>query len=730
MDFRNCLIRNCFNGKIKIEFREVTQSVIVFVRFLLYNRRTWVIRTINQIINKNTDKHPARKKMSEKIKWGLLATGAIAQAFARGVKQSETGTLYAVASRDKKKADDFAKEFGAQIAYGSYEEMLSDPQVNAVYVSTPHPMHVEWVLKALDAGKHVICEKPAGVNQWELQKMLAFAAEKNLFFMEAYMYRCHPQTAKLVELISEGAIGRVCAINATFSFGSGFNPESRLWKNDLGGGGILDVGGYTTSVVRLIAGAALGKDFAEPKEVRGVAALANETGIDAWASAVLKFDNDIVATCHTGVGVSQDNIVKIFGSAGSVTLPDPYVADRVNPSAGKIIVKAKGKEQIIDIPCGVTTYALEADAAGRAIIAGKTEAAAPAMSWADSLGNLRAQDAWRETAGLVYNYEKPEAVYAKCAANPAKVRANPSIPRCKIPGLDKTVSRLIMGVDNHTNAVATDTVFGAFYERGGNTFDTAWVYGDTRSRVLGNWINANKLRGDIAVIAKGAHTPECFPDKIRPQLDTQLGWLNTDYADIYMMHRDNPAIPAGEFIDALNELVKEGKIKVFGGSNWSLDRVAEANAYAAQKGVQGFSVVSNNLALAEMVKAVWDGCIHCHARADRDRLAALGVTLLPWSSQARGFFMPSISAPNIRNDRSLVESWYSEDNFKRQARAIELAAKYGVEPINIALAWVLNQKFPVCPLIGPRSVTELQSSISALPVKLTDAEMAWVNLEN
>ena len=667
--------------------------------------------------------------MADKIKWGLLATGAIAQAFATGVKQSETGALYAVASRDKKKARDFAGEFGAETAYGSYEEMLADPEVDAVYVSTPHPMHVEWVLKSLEAGKHVVCEKPAGVNQWELQKMLALAAEKKLFFMEAYMYRCHPQTAKLVELVREGAIGRVCAIQAAFSFKSGFNPESRLWKNDLGGGGILDVGGYTTSIARLVAGAALGRDFADPVEVKGAAALGSETGIDMWASAVLKFEGGIVATCHTGVGLNQDNVVKIYGSDGSITLPQPYVADRSNPSDGKIVISRGGKEQTVDIPGKVTTYAHEADAAGRAILAGKTEAVAPAMSWADSLGNLRAQDAWRESAGLVYNYEKPDAVYAACAARPAKVRANPSIPRCEIPGLDKAVSRLVMGVDNHVGAVATDAMFGSFYERGGNTFDTAWVYGDDRSRVLGAWINASKLRGDIAIIAKGAHTPECFPDRIRPQLDMQLGWLATDYADIYMMHRDNPDIPAAEFIDALNELVAEGKIRVFGGSNWTLDRVAEANAYAAAKGLQGFSVVSNNLALAEMVKPVWHGCVHCHARADRDRLAAMKLTLLPWSSQARGFFIPSISAPDIRSDRSLVESWHSSDNFKRQARAVELAAKYGVEPINIALAWVLNQKFPVCPLIGPRSVPELQSSIQALSVKLTEAEMLYLNLE-
>jgi aryl-alcohol dehydrogenase-like predicted oxidoreductase len=139
-----------------------------------------------------------------------------------------------------------------------------------------------------------------------------------------------------------------------------------------------------------------------------------------------------------------------------------------------------------------------------------------------------------------------------------------------------------------------------------------------------------------------------------------------------------------------------------------------------------------------MVKPVWDGCLHNHSRADRDRIAAMGVAMFPWSSQARGFFLPSLAKPEVDRDRmnwdwgyrSLVESWYSEDNLKRQARAVELAAKRGVEPINIALAWVLRQKFPCFPLIGPRNIMELQSSLQALEIKLTDAECAWLNLES
>ena len=196
-----------------------------------------------------------------------------------------------------------------------------------------------------------------------------------------------------------------------------------------------------------------------------------------------------------------------------------------------------------------------------------------------------------------------------------------------------------------------------------------------------------------------------------------------------MMHRDNPDIPVGKFVEALNELVRAGRIKVFGGSNWTVDRVRKANAYAKRRGLQGFSVLSNNLSLAEMVNPVWGGCIHAHDAASRAFLKKTQIALLPWSSQARGFFVPSRARPDLREDASLVNSWYSEDNFKRQARAIELAEKKGCAPINIALAWVLHQPFPTFPLIGPRQISETRSCFEALKVKLSPRECKYLNLE-
>lgn len=346
----------------------------------------------------------------KKIRWGLLAAGSIAQAFAKGLQTCKTGSLYAAASRSEEKARAFAQEFGAEKYYGSYEALLADQDVDAVYISTLHPMHMEWTIKAAEAGKHILVEKPIAVNENEAAAMIDAAKAANVFLMEAYMYRCNPQTAKIVELIRNGAIGDVSVIKATFSFHAAFNPESRIWNNDLAGGGILDVGGYTTSCARLIAGAAIGLPFANPVDVSGTGTLHPETGVDMWAAATLKFESGIVAQVSCGVGVNQENILQVFGSKGRLQVPAPYAASRNAPQPGRILVCPKGKDQpeIIDVKCDVTSFSLEADVCGNAIISGRTQAQSPAMSWDDSLGNIRTLDEWRKAIGLTYKGEYKE----------------------------------------------------------------------------------------------------------------------------------------------------------------------------------------------------------------------------------------------------------------------------------------------------------------------------------
>lgn len=297
-----------------------------------------------------------------------------------------------------------------------------------------------------------------------------------------------------------------------------------------------------------------------------------------------------------------------------------------------------------------------------------------------------------------------------------------------IPHLEKPVSRLIMGVDNQTELEPASVVFDDFVARGGNCFDTAFIYGGGKCEpVFGQWLANRKLRDQVVIIGKGGHTPYCNPDDITKQLLTSLERLQTGFVDIYMMHRDNTDLPVSAFVDVLNVHARAGHIKTFGGSNWSVTRVQEANDYAASKGLQGFSVVSNNFSLARMVDPPWTGCISASDADSRAWLTENQLTLLPWSSQARGFFVRGNQ--DFLEDEELVRCWYAPDNFQRLARAQELAREKGCDPIQIALAYVLWQPFPTIPLIGPRNTAETASSFKALELQLTPLEVKWLNLE-
>ncbi|MHB9024126.1 MAG: Gfo/Idh/MocA family protein [Armatimonadota bacterium] len=342
--------------------------------------------------------------MSKKLAWGLIGTGGIARAFASALTHSHTGELVAIGSRSMEKAEAFAAEFPAPHRHGSYEALLANPAVEAVYISTPHPNHAEWAIAAAKAGKHILCEKPIGLNAAEAQQIIDAAKRHDVFLMEAFMYRCHPQIAKLIELLRGGAIGEVRVIQATFSFHSPFNPDSRIYKNALGGGGILDVGCYCTSMARLVAGIANGMDFIEPLEVKGTGVL-GKTGVDEYAVASLKFPGGVLAELATGVAVGQESVVRIFGSEGSIMLPTPWIPTREGGTT-KIIVQQKGSHepQEILVETDEWLYAMEADIVARHLA--DRQAPSPAMSWADTLGNMQTLDRWRAEIGLVYDAEK------------------------------------------------------------------------------------------------------------------------------------------------------------------------------------------------------------------------------------------------------------------------------------------------------------------------------------
>ncbi|MFB3894296.1 MAG: aldo/keto reductase [Phycisphaerae bacterium] len=663
--------------------------------------------------------------MATELRWGIIGTGNIARKFASALPKSKTGKLTAVGSRTLEKAQKFASELNIPKAHGSYEALLADGDVQAVYVSTPHPQHAQWAIKAARAGKHVLCEKPIGVNHAQAMAIIEAAKAAGVMLMEAYMYRTHPQTAKLIELVRNKAVGDVRVIKASFSFHAGFNPESRLFKNDLAGGGILDVGGYPVSMARLLAGVATGGTIAEPIEVKGVGHL-GQTGIDEWTLAVMKFPGDILASVGTGVALTQENNVQVFGTQGSITVPWPWIPAREGGEVKIIVAKSGQPVEEIPIKTDDWLYALEADAFAAGVE--NRQASFPAMTWDDTLGNAKALDAWRESIGLAYEMEKPGNV-ATITGEPLVVAQPTKMKYGKVPGLEKKVSRLVMGADNMLQAPRAAVMFDDFFARGGNCFDTAYIYGGGRSeQVLGAWVKSRGVRSDVVILDKGAHTPFCTPDAIISQHKESLQRMQTDYVDIYMMHRDNLAVPVGEFVEAMNQLVKAGTVKVFGVSNWTLDRVKRANDYAKRKGLQAIAAVSNNLSLAEMIDAVWAGCLHNSDKKSREWFKRTQTAMMPWSSQARGFFTDRAGRDKL-DDKELSRCWYSPENFRRRDRAYDLAARKGVEPVAIALAWVLNQPFPTFPLIGPRILSETSSSFAALDIELSPKEMKWLNLE-
>lgn len=340
----------------------------------------------------------------KKLLWGILGTGRIAGTFSRGVAASQRGRLAAVGSRTQESADRFAREFGLARAHGSYESLLRDSEVEAIYVATPHPLHLEWTVRAAKAGKHILCEKPLALNRSGAVTMIEMARAYGVMLMEAYMYRCHPQTAKVVELVKSGELGRINRVEASFSFLNEYDPASRLWNKELGGGGILDVGGYPVSIARLIAGAVEGKAFANPLSLVGSGCLHPQAGVDVTATATLGFPNELTAKIACGIGLLLDNSVKIQGSMGSLRVPDPWLPNREGGTATIFLHRnsSAAQEEIrIDAP---PLYALEADAFAAALEAGLREV--PQMTLADTLGNMAVLDQWRAAVGLAYAADK------------------------------------------------------------------------------------------------------------------------------------------------------------------------------------------------------------------------------------------------------------------------------------------------------------------------------------
>lgn len=339
----------------------------------------------------------------EKVRWAILGTGGIAHRLAKAIQSSQHGGLVAVASRTLDAAKKFAEEFAVPKAYEGYARAVEDAQVEAIYISLPNHLHAEWTIRCAQAKKHVLCEKPFTVNTAEAERALSAVREAEVLFMEAFQFRCHPTMERICALLREKALGELKLIHASFQYFLGPKYDNIRLSNPAAGGGIMDVGCYTLALARLVAGVALGQPFAEPIELKGCAHIGPISRVDEQATAALKFPEGIVAYLACGTQVQYDACVRLFGTEGRLEVSNLWVP----PFEGNtILLHSRGKTEEIFVETKADPYAIEVDIFAKCVREGKLEAPHPAMSYADTWGNMRALDSWRAEVGLVFDVEQ------------------------------------------------------------------------------------------------------------------------------------------------------------------------------------------------------------------------------------------------------------------------------------------------------------------------------------
>ncbi len=312
------------------------------------------------------------------VNWGILSTARINGLFLAGARQSPEVEIVAVASRDASRAEGYAQEQGIERAHGSYEALLGDPDVDVVYISVPNSMHVEWTVRALEAGKHVLCEKPLSRRTEDVELAFDTAERCQRLLMEAFMYRHNPQTLRLVELIGSGAVGRLRLVRSAFSFAAREPANIRL-SAELDGGALMDVGSYCVSGTRLIAG--------EPVRVSAEQVVGGD-GVDVVFAATMSFPHDVVAHFDAGLALATRDELEVVGEEGWLFLDDPWHCRK------PLIELRRGQEvERIEVPVA-DSYRLEAENFSAAVRGQAT----PLLGRADALGQARAIEALYEAA--------------------------------------------------------------------------------------------------------------------------------------------------------------------------------------------------------------------------------------------------------------------------------------------------------------------------------------------
>jgi predicted dehydrogenase len=316
--------------------------------------------------------------LNDPVRFGFLSTANINAKVLAGAAESDRVDVVAVASRTRARAEEYAREHGIERAHGSYDELLADPEVEAIYISLPNSMHVEWSIRCLEAGKHVLCEKPLSRHTEDVERAFDTAEREGRLLTEAFMYRHNPQTKRLKELVDGGAIGRLRLIRAVFSFPLTDSPDVRL-APELDGGGLMDVGCYCVSGARLLAG--------EPESVFGQQVPA-PTGVDEVFTGVMRFPDDVLAELDCGLALPMRDELEAIGEEGSLFLDDPWHCHKPvieHRTAARV-------DEIVTEPAN--SYRLELENLSDAI-RGRSE---PLLRRDDALGQARAIEALYRSA--------------------------------------------------------------------------------------------------------------------------------------------------------------------------------------------------------------------------------------------------------------------------------------------------------------------------------------------
>ncbi len=331
------------------------------------------------------------RKMSQEIpvRWGVLGTGMIVQQFAQGLQVVAEAELAAVGSRSEDTAVSFANQYNIPHAHASYEALVNDPDVDVIYIGTPHVFHKENTLMCLEAGKHVLCEKPFALNAQDAQEMVDMAQAKGLFLMEAMWTRFLPIMEKVRALLADDAIGDIRMIVADFGFRTDFDPQHRLFNPKLGGGALLDVGIYPISLACGLLGI--------PDEIVSQAEI-GATGIDEQSTYLFKWDSGQLAQLSAAVRTETNQEAVIYGTNGRIHLQHPWWCGE------HLTLVKNGKRAQIATPKVGNGYNYEATAVSQAIRSGQTEH--PLMPLAETVAIMQTMDTIRQQWGLVYPQEK------------------------------------------------------------------------------------------------------------------------------------------------------------------------------------------------------------------------------------------------------------------------------------------------------------------------------------